>query len=86
MVGLLIPKKSAVFTGTGDLFTAVYLAWSEHGVKVCIHVSVDMCVCGDVHMCVLYFPRCKFSEWPHNSRKFMLGCYYSSIVGCKRIL
>ena len=39
MVGLLIPKKSAIFTGTGDLFTAIYLAWSEHGVKV------RMCVC-----------------------------------------
>ena len=34
MVGLRIPKKSAIFTGTGDLFTAIYLAWSEHGVKV----------------------------------------------------
>ena len=41
MVGLLIPKKSAIFIGTGDLFTAVYLAWSEQGVKVCVSV----CIC-----------------------------------------
>ena len=53
MVGLQIPKKSAIFTGTGDLFTAVYLAWSEQGVKVCISVPllgniimfVCVCVC-----------------------------------------
>ena len=42
MVGLRIPKMSAIFTGTGDLFTAIYLAWSEHGVKV------EACV---VHTC-----------------------------------
>jgi len=37
MVGLQIPKKAAIFTGTGDLFTAIYLAWSELGVKVNMH-------------------------------------------------
>ena len=61
MVGLLIPKKSAIFTGTGDLFTAVYLAWSEHGVKVCISVVyimpvcvyvVCVCTCVCVYVCV----------------------------------
>ena len=50
MVGLRIPKKSAIFTGMGDLFTAIYLAWSEHGVKVymcsvCMHVCVCVTVC-----------------------------------------
>ena len=34
MVGLQILKKGVTFTGTGDLFAAVYLAWSEQGVKV----------------------------------------------------
>ena len=28
----------------------------------------------------------KFSKWPHNSGKIKLGCFYSLIVGCKRIL
>ena len=44
MVGLLIPKMSAIFTETGDLFTAVYLAWNEQGVKV-IDVMLFVCVC-----------------------------------------
>ena len=34
MIGLQIPKQSAICTGTGDLFTAVYLTWSDQGVKV----------------------------------------------------
>ena len=51
MVGLLIPRKSAIFTGTGDLFTAVYLAWSDQGVKVqmsccfCVFAGTCLCVC-----------------------------------------
>ena len=57
MVGLQIPKKSAIFTGTGYLFTAIYLAWSEHGVKVyyvlCVCVHACMCVCDSVHMCMV---------------------------------
>ena len=44
MVGLQIPKMSAIFTGTGDLFTAIYLAWSEHGVKVCMCASGSLCI------------------------------------------
>ena len=51
MVGLRIPKKSAIFTGTGDLFTAIYLAWSEHGVKVYMY---SVCVCVTVSTCVWY--------------------------------
>ena len=63
MVGLQIPKKCAIFTGTGDLFTAVYLAWSEQGVKVCIsvpllgniimfmYVCVCVCVCASSCVC-----------------------------------
>ena len=34
MVGLQILKKCVIFTGSGDLFIAVYLAWSEQEVKV----------------------------------------------------
>lgn len=49
MVGLQILKKCVTFTGTGDLFAAVYLAWSEQGVKVYMLSSVCMflylCVC-----------------------------------------
>ena len=28
----------------------------------------------------------KFPEWPRNLGKFMLGCFYRSIVGCKILL
>ena len=51
MVGLRIPKKSAIFTGTGDLFTAVYLAWSEQGVKVYMSSSV----CTFLYLCVCMY-------------------------------
>ena len=44
MVALHISKKSAIFTGTGDLFTAVYLTWSEHGVKVCMYIKLHTTV------------------------------------------
>ena len=56
MVALRIPKKSAIFTGTGDLFTAVYLAWSEQGVKVCMYINyIPLCVeCIYMGVCCAY--------------------------------
>ena len=43
VVGLQVPMMAARFTGTGDLFTSLYLAWSEHGVKVSTLHTYCMC-------------------------------------------
>ena len=44
VVGLQVPMMAARFTGTGDLFTSLYLAWSEHGVKVStVHTVHTVC-------------------------------------------
>ena len=42
VVGLQVPMMAARFTGTGDLFTSLYLAWSEQGVKVCVVVWLQL--------------------------------------------
>lgn len=36
-VRLTYPKIPAPFTGTGDLFTALLLGWSEYGLQVKTH-------------------------------------------------
>jgi len=36
VVGLQVRMMAGRFTGTGDLFTSLYLVWSEQGVKVSI--------------------------------------------------
>lgn len=41
-VRLTYPKIPAPFTGTGDLFTALLLGWSEHGLQVKIHTHTMM--------------------------------------------
>ena len=48
VVGLQVPMMAARFTGTGDLFTSLYLAWSEHGVKVRMCSCMDSC---GIHLC-----------------------------------
>ena len=35
-VRVQFPKLPGHFTGTGDLFTALLLAWSEEGLQVCV--------------------------------------------------